>query len=74
MLCSHQRQQWFFFFENRYVPTLKNLSWDFPGPVVKNLPFNGEDMGSVPGQGPKIPHASEQPSPRATTTESAGGN
>ena len=29
---------------------------DFPGsPVVKNPPSNGGDVGSVPGQGAKIP-------------------
>ena len=26
------------------------------GPVVKNLPFNAGDAGSIPGQGTKIPH------------------
>ena len=32
------------------------LSWDFPGgPVVKNLPANAGDVGSIPGQGDK-PH------------------
>ena len=30
--------------------------WDFPGgPVVKNPPSNAGDVGSVPGQGTKIP-------------------
>ena len=30
---------------------------DFPGsPVVKNPPSNVGDVGSVPGQGTKIPH------------------
>ena len=44
--------------------------WDFPGgPVVKNLPGNAGDAGSIPGQGTKIPHAAGQLSPRATTTE-----
>ena len=33
---------------------------DFPGgPVVKNLPCNTGNMGSIPGQGTKIPHAME---------------
>ena len=28
----------------------KTTSWDFPaGPVVKNLPCNSGDMGSIPG-------------------------
>ena len=31
---------------------------DFPGgPVVKNLPYQARDVGSVPGRGTKIPHA-----------------
>ena len=31
---------------------------DFPGgPGVKNLPCNAEDQGSIPDQGPKVPHA-----------------
>ena len=45
--------------------TLKILQVrDFPGgPVVKNLPCNAGDTGSVPGQGTKIQHAMEQLSP-----------
>ena len=40
------------------------LGLDFPGgPVVKNPPYNAEDMGSIPGQGTKIPDAGEQLSP-----------
>ena len=51
---------------------LKKQCWDFPGgPVVKNLPSNAGDVGSIPGQGTKIPHAAGQLSPRATTTELA---
>ena len=39
---------------------------EFPhGPVVKNLPSNGGDAGSIPGQGTKIPHAMRQLSPLA---------
>ena len=38
------------------------------GSVVKNLPANAGDTGSIPGPG-KIPHASEQLSPFATTIE-----
>ena len=31
---------------------------DFPGdPLVKTLPSKAEGMGSIPGQGVKIPHA-----------------
>ena len=45
------------------VPTIprtdKNGSlWDFPGsPVVKTSPSNAGGVGSIPGQGAKIPHA-----------------
>ena len=32
----------------------------FPGgPVVKNLPCNAGDTGSIPGWGTKIPHSEE---------------
>ena len=37
--------------------------------MVKNLPANAGDMGSSPAG--KIPHAAEQLSPCATTTEPA---
>ena len=37
---------------------------DVPGgPVVKNLPFDAGDVGSIPGQGAKIVHASGKLSP-----------
>ena len=43
---------------------------DFPGgPVVKNLPSNAEDTGSIPGRGTKIPHVAGQLSLHATTRE-----
>ena len=43
---------------------------DFPrDPMVKNLPCNAGDMGSIPGQGTKIPHTVEQLSLSVTTTE-----
>ena len=45
------------------------LSLEFPGgAVVKNLPANAGDTGLSPGLG-KIPHATEQWSSCATTTE-----
>ena len=37
------------------------------GPVVKNLPSNAGDVGSIPGRGTKIPHVVEILSPCATT-------
>ena len=39
------------------------------GPVVKNLPSNAGDAGSISGRGTKIPRAAGQLSPCATTTE-----
>ena len=48
----------------------KSHLWDFSGgPVVKNLPSNAGDAGSIPGRGTKIPHAAGQLSLCATTTE-----
>ena len=45
---------------------------DFPGaPVAKNLPSNAGDVGLIPGQGTKIPHATEQLSQNTTTAEPA---
>ena len=45
-------------------------SWDFPGdPVVQNPPSHAGGAGLIPARGTKIPHASGQLSPRATTTE-----
>ena len=45
------------------------LHWGFPGgAVVKNPPANAGDHGFEPWSG-KIPHAVEQLSPCATTTE-----
>ena len=54
-----------------YMGKESKKEWrDFPGgPVVKNPPYNAGDAGLIPGQGTKIPHAVEQLSPHATTTE-----
>ena len=47
----------------------KKLHWDSPGgPVVKNLPANAGDMGSIPGWGTKILQAGGQPRPHSATT------
>ena len=49
---------------------LKRITRDLPdGAVVKNLPCNGEEVGSIPDWGTRIPHAGGQLSPRATTRE-----
>ena len=43
---------------------------DFPGgPVVKNLPSNAGNAGSIPGWGAKIPHAAEQLGLHTATTQ-----
>ena len=43
---------------------------DFPGgPVLENSLCNAGEVGLIPGQGTKIPHAVEQPVPRDATTE-----
>ena len=47
------------------------LKWDFPGgPVVKNLPGNAGDVGSIPRRGTRIPRTQGELSPRATIRES----
>ena len=48
--------------KERQRVTEKRNGGDFPGgPGFENLPSNGEDAGSIPGWGTKIP--------RVTTTE-----
>ena len=37
--------------------------------MIKNSPFNAENVGSIPGQGTKIPHAMGQLSPHIATRE-----
>ena len=51
------------------IPEIR-LFRDFPGgPVVKDLPPSAGDAGSIPVQGSKVPHATGQLRPSATTTE-----
>ena len=47
---------------------------DFPGDLVENSACNAGDTGSNPGQGTKIPRASEQLSMQATTRGSVCRN
>ena len=48
----------------------ESTSWDFPGgPVVKSLPSSAVNMGSVLGQGTKIPHAMGPLNPHAPQLE-----
>ena len=51
-----------------HLPKLQNMHFP-PGPLVKNLPSNAGDEGSILGQGTKIPHATRQLSPYTTTRE-----
>ena len=39
------------------------------GPVIKNPPYNAQEVGSIPGRGTKIPHVAGQLSPHTTTRE-----
>ena len=56
--------------ENTKLPKEITVCGNFPGNlVVKKLPCNAGDTGSIPSQGTKIPHAQEQLSQRSTTTE-----
>ena len=42
----------------QYLYHLKGVYWDFSdSPVVKTSPSNTGGAGSIPGWGPKIPHA-----------------
>ena len=54
-----------------FTITSKRIKYqDFPGgPVIKNPPSNAGDVGSIPGQEAKIPHATGQISPYTTTRE-----
>ena len=38
--------------------------------MVKNLPFNAGDTGSIPSERTKVPHATRQLNPRTTARES----
>ena len=42
------------------MPVIKREMWDFPGgSVVRTIPSNVRGVGSTPGQGAKIPCASQ---------------
>ena len=46
----------------------KQVTRDFPGgPVVKESTLPCRDVGSIPGQGTKTPHATEQSSHKTMT-------
>ena len=47
-----------------YFQVLSRKTGDFPGgPVVESLACNAGDVGSIPGQGTRVPHAAGQLSP-----------
>ena len=55
---QYQAHKYIYSSAMQYNSYLKSLRMDLPGgPVVKNLPVNAGDMGSVPGLGTKIPNA-----------------
>lgn len=55
---------------NMVTPVNNTVLWDSPGgPLVKNLPCNTRDAGSIPGQGTKISHAVGQLNLRVATRE-----
>ena len=52
-------------------PLKEGNSGDFTtGPVIRSLPCNAGDTGSIPGQETGIPHPSEPVSPCTATGES----
>ena len=54
----------------RNIAMVKNINRNFPdGSVVKNLPCNAGDTGSVPGPRIKTPHALGQLSPCMASVE-----
>ena len=58
-LAHHEALDNRLLFPEVQVLILKWSKWDFPsGLVVKTMPFNAEDMVSIPGQGAKTSHAS----------------
>ena len=57
-------------YEERLIWPVRRKTGEFlGGPVVKNPPFSARDVGSIPGQGTKIPYAMGRLSPGTTTTE-----
>ena len=72
MIERNQGRHFFLFFEVTASETIGGGEENIPGgPMVKNLPANAGDTGSIPGQRTKISHAVGQLSPCAATTEPA---
>ena len=66
--CSLYLSLFFCTFEH-FIIKNKNLGVLPNGPVVKNLPSNAADVGWIPGQGTKIPHAKGGASESANHSE-----
>ena len=65
------KERYFHNYRSCQLSTKLPLQGTSLGPVVKNLPYNAGDTGSIPVQGTKIPHAAGQLNPRATAAELA---
>ena len=60
----------FFPNDKQKLPRINYNCLGFPGgPVIKKLPANSEDTGSIPGLGTKAPHAMGQLSLHVATTK-----
>ena len=61
-LCCHLQSR------HLSVSPIKAGGRDFPGgPVVMTSPSKAGGVGSIPGEGPKIPHASQPKKPKHKT-------
>ena len=48
-----------------FFSIIEGAFWDFPGgPVVETSPSNAGSVGSIPGGGDRIPHASGPKKPK----------
>ena len=75
--CSVSTYDLYTFLYACYTSTVLNNGKfrNFPGgPEVKNPPSNAGDVALIPSRGTKIPHASQQLSLSAATTEPTGHN
>ena len=55
---------------SKWIKDLNVIPWGLPSDlVVKNLPCNTGDAGSIPSRGTKIPHAMGQLNPCTTTRD-----
>ena len=67
-----QKVEYYSVLKRKELSSYKKTWGDIHGDLVadlKNLPSNAGEAGLISGQGTKIPHATGQLSPRATTTK-----